>query len=88
LTFFRPAADKKYNSFAIFAEVNPIARAKFNALFKNPGPNALGFGQIALLDACESRCHLGRRFPVQTIGPNAKRTLPILIDVLAHFDRR
>ena len=64
LTFFRAAANKDDKAISIFAEVNPIARPKINSVFVNSGPNALGVGQIALLDARQSRCHLGRRFPV------------------------
>jgi hypothetical protein len=86
LAFLRPAADKDYQAISIFAEVNPITRAKFDAIFKDAGPNTLGVGKIALLDASQSRRDLGSRFPVQTIGPRPKRAIPVPIKVLAHFE--
>jgi hypothetical protein len=51
LTFFRPSADKDYKTIPILAEVNPLARAEIYPVLMNTGPNALGVGQITLLDA-------------------------------------
>jgi len=52
LTLFRSAANKDYKPLAIFAEVNPVAWTKINPVLIHAGPNALGVGKIALLDAC------------------------------------
>jgi hypothetical protein len=39
----------------------------------NTGPDTLGVGQIALLDARQIRRHLGCCLPVQIVRPSGKR---------------
>jgi hypothetical protein len=51
LTFFCSAPYQDYKAVAIFTKVNPVARAKINAVLMNASPNALGAGIIPLLDA-------------------------------------
>jgi hypothetical protein len=86
LTFFPSAANKDYNPVAIFAEVNPVARTKDNPVLMNTGPDTLGVGQIALLDARQSRRHLGCCLPVQTVRPSGKRAASTPVEVFAYFD--
>src|SRR5579859_7349775 len=86
LTFFRSAANKDHKPVAIFAEVNPVARTKINPVLINTSSNALGVRKIALLNACQSSRHLGRRFSVQTIRPSGKWTMSAPVKVFAYFD--
>jgi hypothetical protein len=86
LTFFRSAANQDYKPVPVFAEVNPVAWTKINPVLVNTGSNALGVGQIALLDARQSSRHLGRRFSVQTVEPSGIRTASAPVKVFAYFD--
>jgi hypothetical protein len=52
LTFFHSTANKDYQPLAIFAELNPVAWTKINPILIHTGPNTLGVGKIALLEAC------------------------------------
>ena len=86
LAFFRSAANKDYKAVAIFAEVDPVARTKINPVLINTGPDALGVGQIALLDARQSSRHLGCRFSIQTVRPSGIRTASASVKVFTYFD--
>jgi len=86
LAFFRAASDQDHQPIAIFAEVNSIARAKINPVFVNTVPNALSVGKIALLQASQSRRHLGCRLSVQAVKPVGVGTAPQTVKVFAYFD--
>lgn len=86
LAFFRAAAEEDHERVAVLAEVKAVARTKVDTVFVNASANALGVGEIALLDACQSSCHLCGRFSVQTVRPVRERTATCAVEIFAHFD--
>jgi hypothetical protein len=81
LAFLRAAANEDHKRVAVFAEGNAAARTKIDAVFLNTSANALGVGEIALLNARQSSRHLGRGFCMKTVS--SEGTAPGSVEVFA-----
>jgi hypothetical protein len=50
LAFLRTAADQNHNPFVIAAEVNAVARAEVDRVFKQAGADALGIRRNSIIE--------------------------------------
>jgi hypothetical protein len=77
LALLRPATNQDHEAFPILTEIDAIARAEINLLFKDATADAPGIGQFSLFHARKSNRDLGGRSRIQALKHLAKRCLPV-----------
>jgi hypothetical protein len=86
LPLFRTAADQNHNVFAILAEVDAIAWAEVDLVFKDPGTDAPDLREIPLLQTSKSNGYLGCRRRSQAFEPSGEAFVSVFVNVAAKLE--
>jgi hypothetical protein len=87
LPFLCAPTNENHNALAILAEVDALAGAEVDLVFKDAGTHALDVREIPLLHPRERDSHLGGCRRVELFQPRGEAFVSVFIDVAAKLDR-
>jgi hypothetical protein len=86
LALLGAASEQYHQPVAVLAEVNSIAGAKVDSVFKNTGTKTLNIREVALPHAIERYRHFDGSCYIQVIEPFGIGTIAIVIKVFSYFN--